>query len=890
MTNFYPSRLSAGLPVLALFCSGAFAANQPPKLRLSEVENIAPTSYRAELTLDPEKDDSRGSVTIRVDVKEAVQTIWLNQERLTLQSASLKKGAKTFTAKIVPGGDDFVGLEFDSKIPEGPAEIHIEYTGTVVTKNSAGVFRQQDNNTWYLFSQFEPSDARAAFPCFDEPSYKTPWQLTLHVPAQDSAISNTGVVSEKTEGAMKTVVFRETKPLPSYLVAFGVGPFEFVDAGKAGKNQVPVRIVVPKGHADEAKYAAEVTATIISRHEEYFGTPFPYDKADQVAVPDTSGWGAMENPGMVTYAQNIILAKPGTDTVFRQRGYASTAAHELAHQWFGDLVTTAWWDDIWLNESFATWMEQKLIAEWKPEWETRVEDVGSKLFAAGRDSLISSRKIRQEIKTKDDINDAFDGAITYAKGAAVIGMFEQWMGEKEFQKGVQSYMKQYAFRATTLGDFLDSLSSASKRDVNKPFSTFLNQPGVPVISMALDCKQDAPILHMEQKRFLPLGSKGSADQLWQIPVCIRYNTAEGDKNECTLMTEAKTDWKLKSKGCPNWVQANNKAEGYYRVDYQGGLLAALSSGDVEHRLDAAERVDLMGNAQALSRAGKLSAADALALVETFHGDPAREVVDSAVNLALAPRAYLVPTNLKPNYQRFLLKNFQARAHELGWTPRAGESDNVKLLRPNLVPVVATLGGDEQLAAEAKALTDKWFADHNSIDPNLVDAVLNTAGYYGDQALFDRFMAEFKKTKEKQVRSQLIGAMGSFRSKAAIESGMNALISGEVPFMEGPFLLFNGQGDASTRKMPFEFLKAHFDQVVAKMPTGGGFDFGSVLPQVGASYCDADSKHELDEFFRPRIDKFTGGKRTLDQVEESIDLCIARVEAQKPSVIAFLEKY
>jgi alanyl aminopeptidase len=875
---------------LALIASGAFAGNQPPKLRLAEVENIAPISYRVDLHLDPEKDDLTGTIDIKANVKEAVSTVWLNQEHLALQSATARAGGKTWTAKIVSGGEDFVGLQFDSPVPAGPAEIEVHYTGAVITKNSTGVFRQQSDGIWYLFSQFEPSDARAAFPCFDEPSYKTPWKLTLHVPAGDSAISNTSVESEKTEGATKTVVFRETLPLPSYLVAFGVGPFEFVDAGRAGKNKVPVRIVVPKGHTGEAKYAAEVTATIISRHEEYFGIPFPYDKADQVAVPDTSGWGAMENPGMVTYAQNIILADPKTDTINRQRGYASTAAHELAHQWFGDLVTTAWWDDIWLNESFATWMEQKLIAEWKPEWHTRVDDVDNKMFAAGRDSLISSRKIRQEIQSKDDINNAFDGAITYAKGAAVIGMFENWMGPKDFQKGVQSYMKQYAFRATTLGDFLDSLSSAGKQDINKPFSTFLNQAGVPVVSVTLDCKNGAPTLHLEQKRSLPLGSKGSADQMWQIPVCVRYGGSGGDESECTLLKDVTADWKLKAKSCPTWVQANDQAKGYYRVDYKGGLLAALSSGDVQHRLSAAERVDLMGNASALTRTGKLPPADALALVETFHADPARQVVDSAVNLALAPRAYLVPESLRPNYRRFLLKNFQARAHELGWVPKPDEPDDVKLLRPSLVNLVATLGGDTELADQAKDLTAKWFEDHQTIDPNLVDAVLGTAAYYGDKALFDRFLGEFKKAKDKQLRGVVIGVLGQFRDRAAIESGMNALVNGEIPFMEGPFLLFNGQGDADTRKLPFEFLKAHFDQVVSKMPSGGGFDFGSVLPQVGGSYCDADSRRELEEYFKPRVDKFTGASRTLDQVLESIDLCIARVEAQKPGVAAFLAKY
>ncbi len=871
---------------MALLSSAAFAADQPPKLRLAEVESIQPISYRANLTLDPTKDNFTGSIAIRMDVQKPVQTIWLEQEKITIKSATLTSGGKSMTAKAIPGGDDFVGFQFDAPVPTGPAEFKIDYTGAVITKNSTAIFRQQDSGNWYIFSQFEATDARGAFPCFDEPSYKTPWQLTLQVPAGDTAISNTTPQSDKTDGAMRTFTFRETKPLPSYLVAFGVGPFEYVPAGFTARNHVPIRIVVPKGHAAEAKYAAEVTAGIINHHEEYFGIAFPYDKADQVAVPDTSGWGAMENPGMVTYAMNILLAKPESDTINRKRGYFVTAAHELAHQWFGDLVTTAWWNDIWLNEAFATWFEQKSTVEMHPEWSTNVEDVDAKLGAMREDSLMTARKIRQPIETKDDINNAFD-SITYQKGGAVIGMFETYMTPAEFRKGVQSYLKQYSWKATTADEFLDSLSSSWRKDVSKPFSTFLNQSGIPMVSVALKCEQGAPTLHLEQSRFLPLGSKGGADQVWSIPFCVRYPDG---KSECTLMTSATQDWQLKAKSCPAWVEANQDAKGYYRVDYQGDLLAKLTAGDVEHRLTAPERVDLMGNAEALSGAGKLPAADALGLVATFHNDPVRDVVVNAAELALAPHAYLVPENLQPNYQRFLQKNFQARAQKLGWTPKPGESEDARLLRPQLVRIVATYGGDKALADQARELTEKWFQNHDSLDPNVAGSVLRTSAFYGDKALFDRFLAEFGKTKDKQVRQRLIGAMGGFRDSAAIQAGMNSMIEGKIPFMEGAFLLFNGQNNASTRKLPFEFLQANWDKVTSMMPSGGGFDFGSVLPQVGASYCDTQSRDDLQAFFKPRVDKFVGAPRALSQVVESIDLCIAQVAAQKPQVEAFLAKY
>ena len=554
--------------LFALFLPCASAAGTKPTLRLPE--SVAPTSYKVELTLDPAKETFSGLISIKIDVKTSVKTIWLNATGISVSEAWLKTSGRSLSAKASPSGEDFLSLDFPSEVPVGSAELTIHYTGKVRLQDSSGVFRMEDNGNKYIYTQFESTDARAAFPCFDEPSYKVPWQLTLTVPTSDTAISNTPIAHETKTDSGKTYVFKQTKPLPSYLVAFAVGPLEYVEAGTAGVNKAPVRIVVPKGHADEAKYAAEVTATILTRLEDYFGIPFPYEKSDQVAIPTTFGFGAMENAGMVTYGQTIILGNPARDTINRQREYVSTAAHELAHQWFGDLVTTAWWNDIWLNEAFATWMEQKLVAEWKPEWKTRVDDVDSKLYAEEEDSLVTARRIRQEIKTKDDISNAFDG-ITYQKGAAVIGMFESYIGPAEFRKGVQSYLKQYAFRNATAPEFLDAISTSSKKNITKPFSTFLNQAGVPVVSASLDCGQASPTLHLEQQRSLPMGAKAEGQQTWDIPVCVKTSAGAGAQESCTMIDRPKQDMKLSAKSCPPWVQMNKDAIGYYQVDYRGGL-------------------------------------------------------------------------------------------------------------------------------------------------------------------------------------------------------------------------------------------------------------------------------------------------------------------------------
>ena len=875
---------NAGAFAVALTFLAGSLAGQPPTLRLPD--SVSPVSYRAELTLDPNKDDFSGVIHIEIQISRAVQSIWLNGTDLAITNAALHSAGNSYQAKSSISGSDFVELQFDSPIKTGAGELEIHYTGKLRLKDASGAFRSEDNGNRYIFTQFEPTDARAAFPCFDEPSYKVPWQLTLIVPAHDTAISNTPIEHEEQSAGTRTYLFKETKPLPSYLIAFGVGPFDYVDAGTACKKHVPVRIVTPKGHAAEAQYAAQVTPTILGRLEEYFGIPYPYEKSDNVAVPLLSG--AMENPGMVTYAQTIILGDPGRDATERQRGYAETAAHELAHQWFGDLVTTAWWNDIWLNEAFASWMEEKIVAEWKPDWQTHVAYVNAKLRAENEDSLTTARKIRQEIKTKDDIGNAFDG-ITYQKGAAVIGMFESYMGPEDFRKGVHSYLEQYAFRTATAPEFLDAVSSASHKNITQAFSTFLNQSGVPLVSVSLDCKQSAPTLHLEQQRYVPLGVKPPADQLWQIPVCVRYGTGDASHQACTLMKQSQQDWTLKTSSCPAWVEANDNAVGYYLVDYQGALLANLTKNDGQKHLTAPERVDIMGNAESLSTAGKLPAAAALSLVEVFRDDSERYVAQRAVGIALAPAQHLVPQDLEPNYRRFIQKNFAARAHALGWEPKGDEPDNVRLLRPRLLGVVATYGGDQELATQARTLTDAWFRNHTSVDANLVSAVLNTAAYYGDKAFLERFLAELRKTTDRQERERIIGALSSFRDPAAIGAAKQALLTGEIPFMEGNYLLFAGGQFPATRKLPFQFLAAHYDEIVAKR-AGGVFDIGSALPYVGAGFCDAESAKELENFFEPRLDKLLGAHHTLAEVLESVHACIALKAAQEPSVAAFLANY
>jgi alanyl aminopeptidase len=741
----------------------------------------------------------------------------------------------------------------------------------------------KDGDRWYVYSQFEAIWARRAFPCFDEPSYKVPWQLTLRVKKDQVALSNAPMVSETDSGdGMKVVKFAETKPLPSYLVAIAVGDLEFVDAGTTGKKNTRVRIVVPRGRGPEAKYAAETTPAIVNLLENYFDIPYPYDKLDEVAIPLYGG--AMENAGFVTYGTGIILAKPDQDTPSRQREWVWVAAHELAHQWFGDLVTTAWWDDIWLNEGFASWTSNKIVNEYHPEWHADVSALNSYQGAMQSDSLVSTRRVRQPIESKDDIINAFD-SITYDKGSALLNMFESYMGRERFRAGIHRYLTKYSWKNATSAEFLAALAG-DDTSVAAAFSTFLDQPGVPLVTAALDCSGGAAKLKLSQQRFLPLGSAGSADQTWQIPVCARYPSGQGDARECALLSQKSAQLPLsRSGGCPAWVEANAGAAGYYFGLYEGNLLDALLKDDAQV-LTLAEKVALVGNLSSLTRSGKIPLGRALALAPSLAQDPARQVVTKTMEITTGLQDNLVSKDLLPRYRQYLLDVYGGRARNLGWKTKAGESEDARFLRPALLRVLANQGQDSELIAQAKKLALAWLDDHKAVDPDMVGVVLTTAARYGDRDLFDRMRAAAKKEKEENFRGDLLFSLGSFQDPEILKAALPIVLSDEFDSRESAGILFGPAQRRQTRDFAYDFVKQNWDRLIAKLPT----DSGSFLPYVAGGYCDSQHRQDVENFFSGRSTKYTGGPRILTQVLEGIDLCVAYKNAQEASVAEFLETY
>ena len=880
----------SGCLLAAVAAASASSDPAPPTLRLTG--EAVPQAYRVALEIDPGKTTFRGTADVGVRLTAPTELLWMHATSLKIEKATarLRSAGEVGGVRVVPGGEDFVGFAFDRPLPAGEIDLHVEYTGSIDDTSTQGVFRQKDGDAWYVYTQLETTDARRAFPCFDEPAFKTPWELTLTIPAGTSAVSNTPIVSEKpAPGGGKIVQFGKTEPLPAYLIAFGVGPFDYVDAGRAGMKKTPIRIIVPKGKASRARYAAETTGPILEKLEAYFGMPFPFAKIDQLVIPQTVTFSAMENAGLVTWSESVLLALPQDETIKWKRLQASINAHELAHQWFGDYVTLAWWDDVWLNESFATWLADRTIQEWQPSWGVAVERIVDRSNVMADDTLVSARKIRQEIQSADDIYNAFD-SISYQKGGAVISMFEAWIGPAKFQAGVRRYMKEHAYGTGTSRDFLSAVEAESRPGVAAAFSTFLDQPGVPLVDVSLQCGGEGGAkLALSQKRFLPVGSEGSASETWQIPVCARAASSGGGEpaRACELLTGASGAMPAPgvSAGCPSWVLANDGELGYYRAMYRAdGLEKLLAVAD--QKLTVPERVGLLRDIDALAMGGAIPMGQALALAPRFADDPDRQIVQATIRIVSDAGEDVLPDALRPAYARYVSKTFGKRARALGFTAKPGDDDETRLLRASLVPWVTEDGDEPELQAEAKRLALAWLANHSAVEAEMVTGVLESAARHGDRALFDKYKEGIKTSTERRDRNRLFRALGAFTDPAILKDAFAFAMSGDFDSREGGNMIYTSIQTPQGRAATFTFLQANYDSTVARMPR----EVTGVLPYYASGFCDVKHRNEVAEFFEGRAEKLPGGTRNLAKVLEEMDLCIALRGAQEGSLKEELARY
>jgi len=850
---------------------GSVADATPPDLRIPS--GARPLHYDVTLTVTPGGADVAGNAAIDIELDRPHPILWLNAVGLSI--AEVGVDVTGTRARVVANRDQFLGVAFEPPLPAGRHRVTLGYRAPQNRNSSRGIFTLQDGDAWYTMTHFEPMAARQAFPCFDEPGFKVPWQLTLRVPRELVAVANTPVIAETAvDDKDKIVRFAVTEPLPSYLVAFAVGPWEIVNAATVGRRSTPMRLIAARGHASALAFGARAFPEIFNIEERWFGIDYPFAKLDHIAIPLAVRF-AMENAGLITYGAPILL-QPGAATPAFRHTAASIGAHEMAHQWFGNLVTTAWWDDIWLNEAFATWFAEKMVDAWRPDYERGAQRVHERANAIEADRLASARRIREPIRARGDIFNAFD-SITYQKGATVIGMFEAWVGEEPFRRGVRQYLDRHRYGSATVTDFLDALGAASGKPVAPAFATFLDQNGVPEVTVALACTKGGAHLALAQRRYTAQEANATA-QRWQIPVCARYASGDASRTACTLLAEREGSLDLGS-GCPAFVFANAGGRGYYVPAYSPGMLARLA----RHRgaLTPSEYASVLYDLRPLVRAGAVSSAAAFDWIRAGARSSDRHVMLAAIELATFVRDELVPDESRQRFADFVRREFGPRARALGFVPRRGERDDDQLLRRSLLGFVGP--EDPALAAEARRLARAWIVDRNAIDAGLADAVLLVAARTGDATLLDAMQDEMRKTANRLDRRNLLIALFSFADPALARRGLSLLLDPQVDIRDAMTALGSAAARTPPTRVTHAFIAEHFDALAARVDAdapGGWSGYAETL-------CSAADRASVEAFWQPRIGIYATAERNLAQTLEAIDACTRLRERERGNVAALL---
>jgi alanyl aminopeptidase len=847
----------------------------PPALRIGT--DVVPTRVALDLTIVPDQTTFKGRVAIDARVAAPTRVVWLNATELVIEAATLNAQP----ARVIPGGDDFIGLTTDAELAPGPLVIEVAYGGTIGRTKSQGIYAEQEAGEWYAYTFFESIDARRAFPSFDQPDAKVPWQLTFHVKREHVALANAAVVREVDEpDGMKAVTLAESLPMPSYLVAFVVGPFEVVDGGTGGRIKTPIRFVVPKGRRDELGYALTVTPRVVAALENYFDMDYPYGKLDVAVVPRY--WGTMEHPGIVAMGQPLTLIKPAEITRERRMAYTNILAHELAHYWFGDLVTLAWWDDAWLNESLGTWMDAIITDAAEPDWKFLDQRHTRAYEAMNADEKPSTRSIRQPVDSKEGIQSAFDGAITYYKGQTILHMFESWVGTEVWRDYIRTYITKYAWKNATADDFLAVMTDKLGAPVSTAFRTFLDQPGVPLIEHTLVC-DGPPRLELHQRRAFPAGTTEDTPRTWHVPVCVRYGKGKASHRTCLMLTAA--DGTLPLEGaCPTWLVTNADAVGYYRSRYTPGELAAVLG--PKSPISMPERSMVLADIGAEVARDELDVGDAMAMAPLVIADRDERLRARAWGLTGPLRPTIFDETLYQSYRRWVLKAFGPTARKLGWRRKKGDSDDRQELRLNAV-TAAAWAGDKALTAEAKKLARAWLADRAKVEPDIVTSVLSVAARHGDAALFDTILAAAKATKDRMEQMRLLGALGGFTDPALVARALELVRGTEFDLRESRAILFGVMTERESRELGWTFVRDHVDELLARLRSDEASWF---VGGIGGMFCDAEHRDQVKALFAERATKIEGAQYTLQQALDNTDQCITAQARLVPSAAKFLAKY
>ncbi|MBL9210217.1 MAG: M1 family metallopeptidase [Opitutaceae bacterium] len=771
--------------------------------------DVVPLAQSVSLTLDPAQDGFSGTTRIDIDVTRASRSFRLHALGPVIASATLhdRTGHRTtLTPSTVEPKLGLVQLTAPAELPPGGYVLELGFTGQYA-RNSLGLYKTVNHGDAYLFTQFEANHARQAFPCWDEPGFKIPWQLTLTVPAGLEVVTNAAPAQESRSGTMKTVHFGRTPPMPSYLVALAVGPLEYVDVPGLA---VPGRIVTPRGQTGLAGDIARISPEILARLEEYFGVPYPYAKLDQVAVPEFA-FGGMENAGLITYLATLVLAEPGRASFGARRGMATLVAHEMAHMWFGDLVTMAWWDDLWLNESFASWMAAKIVMQTNPEYRLEISELDGTHHAMRTDALPSVRPVRRSLQAKDDPEQVID-ELTYNKGQAILTMIESWIGPEKFRAAMRLYFQKHAWSNTTADDLWRAFGAATGEDIPALIRAFMETPGVPLVTVT---PEGGDRLRLTQRRFTNLGAT-SAPGRWQVPVVLQWSVAGRVQRQRVLLRDESMSVELPGLARAEWLQPNADEAGYYRWSLAPALNARLARQAAA--LTPRERLGLLDNASALLNAGQLAGDEYLSLISAFAGDREPEVTGKVASQLGAVRANLVPAEQRETFNRFSHSLLRPALSRVGLQPVAGEPAHVAPLRTTLLGELGRQGRDPEVIALARDLAGRYLANRADVAPEMAGTTLGIAAYHGDAAFWETVRAAFESEKSPLHRSRLLGALGAFRDESVTARALDYALQGPLNSSEFMRIPQGLAGLPGRRAKVVDWAIQHHDAIKGRSPS------------------------------------------------------------------------
>jgi len=844
---------------------------------------VVPTAYRLELGIDPRNERFTGQVEIDVTIDRLDDgLVVLHGQDMSIHVASIKTAAGTFDAKVETGPNGALALRTSPAPTAGQATLYLAYDAPL-PEVPEGLYRTQDGERWYAFTQFEPLEARKAFPCFDQPDFKAPFTVRMRVPKGMTALTNTPEVSRMDAGEDTIFEFATSKPIPTYLVAFAVGELDIVPApAGAFPHGLSFRVATVHGRGGLTDYVIRTTPPILEALSDYFGQPYPYAKLDFVAVPNF-GAGAMENVGLVTYREPLILLDEGA-TPAAMRASLGVNAHELAHMWFGNLVTPAWWDDLWLNEAFATWMSTRIMGVVAPEFESATASIRGTQWAMGLDTQADARAVRQPITEAGDIYNAFDG-ITYTKGRAILSMTESWIGEDAFRQGVRDYMAAHAHGTATGDDLFNALGAASGRRVREMLGTFTDQPGVPLVDVETTCghrRFDSARVTLRQRRFLPKGSTADDGGQWRIPICLRYQIGKSVNRECFELTEPEHTLDLGVEGCPTWLHPNADEQGYYRWRVPSVALVDLAT---VHRkkLTLRERVALPGHLYALFEAGGLDVRTFADTLEALAADPHPLVSKGVMSgLYLLENRSLSEAGVKP-FAKLVRKIGQPLLKRVGRKAAKDEAPQVKMLRQSLIRLLGGPGQDKRARSHAATMAKRFLADQTAINADVRGYALAMAAWDGDEALWASLREALDTAATPAVRMDVLRALASFRPPPLLGKTLDLLLDGTLKAQDVRTVARQAQGHRMTRHLVWEWAVRNYDAILKLL----GDKYGSRFPSMASGFCAPPQRAEVVAFFEPEARRPSGTARNLGLALERIDRCIRLRRDTEAALDAYL---